>query len=101
VSVDNLFLVSVIEADTICEIQKIEHFFCAGQYQPTQKIETFVSAAYVSRHKKLIFFKKKTPESRCSPMMPRSEHAVINLPLVNVAGGHHEAPAVEEADVVR
>jgi hypothetical protein len=34
-------------------------------------------------------------------MMPRSEHAVINLPLVNVAGGHHEAPAVEEADVVR
>jgi hypothetical protein len=63
--------------------------FGAGWYGLTPKIETLVSAAYVSRHEKLIFKNKKNLEPRSQPVRPRSEPDVIKLPLVDAAASHH------------
>jgi hypothetical protein len=58
VLVVKLFLVSIIETDTIHKIQK-SNIFSIGRHDPTPKIEVIVLVAYTSRQEKLIFKNKK------------------------------------------
>jgi hypothetical protein len=57
VSVVKLFLVSVIETDTIHN--KKSNIFGINRHDPTPKIGVIVSVAYTNRHEKSIFKNKK------------------------------------------
>jgi hypothetical protein len=50
VSVVNLFLVSIIETDTIHKIQKKLNVFGIVRHDPTLKIEVIISVAYTNRY---------------------------------------------------
>jgi hypothetical protein len=54
VSTGNLFLMSAMLKDMICEIKK-SSIFTVGCHGPTKKVVSLVSAAYVSRHQKSKF----------------------------------------------
>jgi hypothetical protein len=82
----NLFFMSATSKDMIYEIQKIKHLWCRLSWTDT-KNRIFSVDCYISRHQKLIFNNKKTHKPRFRPTRPRSDPAIIGLPLDDHGGG--------------